>query len=402
MADEKQFGHTRRLRSRVSALGRRAAIAFAVFTAAAGAVLGLLPDLVAGNVNNEDFQLKAWAGGWLTAIGLAALVLGLAAWRNRDRLLAERGTVYVVDSPAEGWTPEEKDAFLKGAVNEFASVLHVPGPTGLTLWRWPTDERAIRWSDAVDDLVLSYRSVFKNDDSSTPNSLVSWSTFAVAIAWTARLCASERSARLAVRQRPTRGRQGEIDLPPWDQGVHAFKPAADYTPQGATRAARPLALVLTGPAVSEPTTISRVLLVRMTSGPWDAVPCDDSVGPVSLTAVNRSGLDLASSPTCDLLEWRVVPPQGSMHPWATYPALVAEICDWIEANASSEAVTLLGMQVPQEISMGIGINVASRHDGQWPANLWPLIKASASEPLVIPGLSLGFASLHQHHKDGPR
>ena len=91
-----------------------------------------------------------------------------------------------------------------------------------------------------------------------------------------------------------------------------------------------------------------------------------------------------------------------MHSWASYPAMVAEICDWVEQHAAKDGATLLGMQVPQEISMGIGINVADREGGQWPALLWPLIKARAAEPLVIPGLSLGHASLHEARTDGPR
>lgn len=388
----------------VQRLSRRAAIAFAVFTAAAGAVLGVVPDLVAGNTSQEEFQLKAWAGGWLAVGGLVALLLGWLFWRKRDVLLAQRGTVYVVDSPAEDWTPESKEVFLKGAVNEFASVLHVPGPTGLTTWRWPTDERAVHWSDAVDELVLSYRSVFVNDDSATPNSVVCWSWFAVAIAWTSRLKAAERNLRLSVRQRPSPGgRQAEIDTPPWSQGVHSFARLEAYQATGEILGPRPLHLTVAGgtPATSS-TEVGRVLLVRMTGGPWDVVECDHSPEAVSLSVVDHSGASLQAGDNCDLLEWRNVVPKGQAHQWRDFPALVSEICDWIADNASKTGATLIGMQVPQEVSMGIGINVASRDLAEWPATLWPLIKPRRADRLIVPGLDLGYQSLHRWRGEGPR
>jgi hypothetical protein len=91
-----------------------------------------------------------------------------------------------------------------------------------------------------------------------------------------------------------------------------------------------------------------------------------------------------------------------MHPWSDYPALVSQICDWIARTAHPTGRNLIGMLVPQEISLGIGVNASRRSPGEWPDHLWPLVKPSKDLPLTIPGLDLGFNSLHQTHLGGPR
>jgi hypothetical protein len=393
----------------VQRLERRTAFWLATFTALAGAALGGVGDVVAGVRGTRELTLRLLVTLGLGLLSVVALGTAWRSWHKRDWLLAERGTAYMVDSPAEGWTPEEKTLFLAGARTEMAHVIHVLGPTGLTSWRWPLGAGAERWSDAVDDLVLSFRSVWANDDRATADSLVCWAQFPVAVAWTSRACVADRSLQLAVRQRPTRGRAGRIEVPAWDQGVHTFDtPTADPPAAGTTgdptRPVRQAHLDIVG----EPTPTGdasgerpRILLVRLHDKDWDTVGLDGDA-PVDLHVVNSTGRPLGLGPLAEFHEWRRLPDPGPMHPWRDYPALVAQICDWIAATAHPTGPNLIGVLVPQEIGLGIGINVSRRSSGEWPANLWPLVKPSRHVPLTIPGLDLGFDSLHLTHRDGPR
>ena len=390
-------------------LERRTGFWLATFTAFAGAALGNLGDVFSGTPWARGFTIWLLVTVGLVVLALAAAAATWRSWRAHNRLLTERGTAYVVDSPAQGWTPEEKTVFLAGAQTEMAHVIHVPGPTGLTSWRWPLGENAQRWSDAVDDLVLSFRSVWANDDRATVDSLVCWAPFPVAVAWTSRACAADRSLRPAVRQRPTGGRAGRIDVPDWSQGIHTFDtPTADTptdAPNGergrAMREARIDAVGGSATAGDAPEARPRILLIRLHGGKWADVALDGDAS-VRLQIVNHSGQPLELGGVAEFHEWRHLPASGRMHSWRDYPALVAQICDWIAATAHPAGPNLIGMLVPQEVGLGIGINASRRSPDQWPAQLWPLVKPSSTVPLTVPGLDLGYDSLHRTHLDGPR
>lgn len=44
------------------------------------------------------------------AIGAAVLTAAACRWLIRQRMLAERGTAYVIEEQTIGWQPEEKDS----------------------------------------------------------------------------------------------------------------------------------------------------------------------------------------------------------------------------------------------------------------------------------------------------
>ena len=191
-------------------------------------------------------------------------------------------------------------------------------------------------------------------------------------------------------------------MPPWDQGSHDFAPVADYEPAGVEKPHRSITLSIPLAEVAgEPTAsvVSRVLLIRMTETTWATVECDESSGPINLSFADHSGARLERAAEVEFREWRCAVPKGQVHPWSKFPQLVTEICDWIAANAATTGASLLGMQVPQEVAMGVGINVAGREIHQWPTHLWPLVKGKG---VFVPGLDLGFASLHQTHSAVPR
>lgn len=392
----------------IQRLNRLTAIWFAVFTALIGAVLGGLADLIAGDSATQDFAIRLWVTLGLAAGSLWALASGWRSWRTRDRLLSQRGKVYVVDSPAATWTPDEKRAFLAAAESEFVDIVYVPGPTGLTSWRWPHAAGAERWSDAVDDLVLSFRSVWANGDNATPNSVICWSWYAVAMAWSARLSSAERNVKLSVRQRPSTGREGRIELPPWDQRVHTFEAGSPSQRRGLTCPVRAAKVRVTRPDAADITHGDswdgpvRILLVRATPQEWQGLTPDDDDTSVELHIENRSGQLLGSGGVAELHEWRCLLPERRKHPWDAYPDLVSEIADWIAASADHTALNFLGMLVPQEIGLGLGINVARRPDTAWPSHLWPIIKPSPTLGLMVPGLDLGWASLRRTYPDLPR
>ncbi len=407
-------------------LDRRASRGKAVAGALATTAIGAGISLPVIGRDEPGFVVLAWL---VVVLLLVAVVFGVDSWQSAQRytyLLTCRGTAYVVDSPAQDWHPELKDAFLQGARSEFADVVNVPGPTGLTTWGWPRDNRAKQWSAAVDDLVLSSRTIWANDDPATPNSVVCWAWWAVAMAWASRLSVADRGLKLSIRQRPSRGGEGRIDVPDWAQTDHTFATVTSIglalgtvcSPRAAVLhlhdAPSPIATESVDPAApvdsarmaiaaGAPVPV-RVLLVRMTHQEWsDLTPTDDS-GPVEVHLDNRSGQPWAAGESrVEFHEWRCLRPPGAMHAWQTYPQLVHEITEWIADTADPHGLNFLGMLVPQEVGLGIGIHVARRSPSQWPTQLWPIIPPTIKHPtLLVPGLSLDWTSMHQVYLDGPR
>jgi hypothetical protein len=389
----------------IQRLNSQITLSVAVGTALLGAALGVAPDLMGSTFDAPDFGPRLATGLVFFFAGSVALWTAYRRWRRRTFLLHDRGTLYVVDSPLETWTSEDKDAYLRAAEPEFADFSTVPGPTGLSSWRWPLgDARAQRWSDAVDDLVISFRSVWLNDDRSTPNSVVCWAAFPVAVAWTARALAAERVLPLAIRQRPSVGRVGPGDLPKWSQGTHSFDAPGHAQRRGVTCPVREAVVTLIDrePASGVWPARVRILLIRTTGETWERLEADDATGPVTLRIANRSGHSWGGGGPAELHEWRRLALPSRFHPWASYPHLADEIVGWIAQTADPDALNLVGMLVPQEVGLGIGIHIARRDQNRWPGALWPIVKPSQHHELVVPGLDLGWASLHRQYLDGPR
>lgn len=81
---------------------------------------------------------------------------------------------------------------------------------------------AERWSAKVDDLVRAYWTVQHNDDNRAHGSILVWAWWSLAMAFAARATAGRRELVLRVRQRPSRGREGRLDLDAWRQEPHDF------------------------------------------------------------------------------------------------------------------------------------------------------------------------------------
>ncbi|WP_041789758.1 hypothetical protein [Microlunatus phosphovorus] len=98
-------------------LGRYANICLAVFTAFTGAALGVVENLFAGVRGTLDFTIRLWVTVGLAVIAGVALVGYGWLSKRRSFLLSQRGTSYVVDSPAETWTPDDKNAYMIEGAN---------------------------------------------------------------------------------------------------------------------------------------------------------------------------------------------------------------------------------------------------------------------------------------------
>lgn len=256
-----------------------------------------------------------------------------------------------------------------------------------------------------------------NDDPRTPNSIVCWAWYPVAIAWTARTRAQQRNLPIAIRQRPSTGRTKSIDMPDWSQPVYSFAPTpAPERPRGTVMRDRATGLRLAGADPANPidaevsfdgTNVTdaapiNILLVRLHDKEWAGLSPDKDGEPVTLNVANWSGQPLGLPGSAVLHEWRCLP-KSAIHPWTDYPSLTSEIVRWIARTADPDGVNLIGMLVPQEVGLGIGIQVADLTKSQWPAHLWPLIQPSArAEHLTIPGLDLGWDSLHRGYRVGSR
>jgi hypothetical protein len=59
---------------------------------------------------------------------------------------------------------------------------------------------------------------------------------------------------------------------------------------------------------------------------------------------------------------------------------------------------LVGMLVPQEVAVGMGVLIGATPHDQWPAHLWPVHTqpCDGRQRLVIPGLDLGGAGVHKN------
>jgi hypothetical protein len=402
---------SRRVRSQVRGwTGRLVApywlitVAFALSTALAGAALGVVPSLL-------EHGWRRWSGTALILLGGLAVLLGVVGvmlWRRRNRLLDERGTAYVIDEVADVWTYEEKRSFLTSTHGQFASVLRVPGPADFgDTWSWPLGAGAEEWDGRVNDLVRSFWATHYNDDHVTANAVFAWAAWPLAVAFAARAVALRRGLVLQVRQRPSFGRMGVRDRVDWSQPAWSFEqPSTGRASTGLVPreeiswTAQLQVTPRRSPAPPPSGTLSpsvRLLLVRMTDGPW---------GPLSLATSRSASLRVPMDDAADtglsgavdttITEWRCLPPAGAHHPWDSFPTLAQAAADWLCSMAGSypDDILLLGTLVPQEVALGLGI-CAARLNTLWPKHLWPLswVQTAGGGKFVVPSVDLGSAPL---------
>lgn len=386
---------------RVPRLSRLATVTMAIATALLSAALGVAPDLLVPPASGDERNARFKVMGVLGVLGLVALMAGVWIMWFRDRLLSRRGTAYIVDAAAQEWESDaQQRRFFKQLERQFASILHVPGPNDLSSsWRWPNAAPGARlWTGGVDDLVLSFRCVNRNDEQSTHNNVMAWLPWPAAVAWVSRLLTVDRGLPLYFRQRPSGGRQGVYGVDSWSVAGHDFANGSDVKPVPAETHSTTVRLTLTSdqPVGQSEAPALRILLLRATTTNWGPLGLDlgNADGPAELEVIDFADVGATGQFVVELREWRYQP-IDRLHPWDDYPSMVASAADWIAENALNDGVTLIGSLVPQEMSLGLGANVARRAEGSWPQHLWPIYKFNALAPMVIPGLDLGWRSTHQ-------
>lgn len=395
----------------------RTGLLFAVATALLSAWLGLIP----GNVDNA--LKNGWGGGgqgwtaWLSVsfLILGALALGLAArrWSHGQKIRAERGTAYVIEEQAIAWRHEEKQWVLDQLAGEFASVLRVPGPEALgERWRWQADAQgAPQWDGRVDQLVRSFWAVHYNDDQVTRNAVFVWAPWPVATAFGARATANRRGLVLHVRQRPSSGEVGqrhELDL---DDPAHDFVRSTER-PELAAAAQVPhnklsghlnvsIETIPDNDAATAPAPGRergafkpvRLLLIRISQRDIGRIKLNLARSPaITLHAPRRltdTALRAGPHHSVPVAEWRWASPAGKAEiPWEHFPAVVEAIANWVVSQAEDHPghVLLLAARMPQEIAVGLGIQLGQRQ-ATWPEQLYPIYFVGGE--LVVPALDLG-------------
>ena len=410
-------------------------VLFAVGTALLGGATGLFPVML------DDAIANGWAAAgqvwtdWLTlvflAAGAAVLVVAARRWLAHMRKLAERGTAYIIEEQAIHWLHEEKAALLDTIREEFPSMLRVPGPEALgERWRWQADAgSAPLWDARTDELVRSFWSVHYNDEHTSQHGIFIWAPWPVATAFGARATAGRRGLVLHVRQRPSYGAAGTRRKLRLEDGAHDFlrgrtleplsasaprhtlaEPAAHLTvtvkplsmpnetlPQAAHRQVGedpPDVLPAAGLAPS-PDCGLLLLLVRFVRRDIGSIPLElDQAGEITLyvpgsltehlTPTHRKQIPVA--------EWRLTADDGSEVPWAAFPAVAEALADWVERQAATHPgrVILLAGRMPQELAVGLGIQLGQR-SATWPCRVYPV--HYTGESLVVPDLDLGRGSV---------
>lgn len=382
--------------------------ALAAATLLIGAGLAGIPVVVGGSWHDPQVREQAWA---FTVLGIAGLILLAAAMvmrHGRERMLRDSGTAYVVREPSDGWASDEARDFLIAARRRFARIIVVPGPGRLARpWDWPLDDRGRLWDQKVTELTRSFMALHLDDDPQSPNAILAWASWAVAVAFAARICAADRGLVLDVWQRPSIGRAGKSDPLPWRQVPHRFsaeRPATSgfaLPPECVPREYRWPVMITTTTRPSNEEGVARhprvsVLLLRLGCHSWGPLQADsEPSGPhrVGLHLDDAAGLGLPGRFRGHIYELRSLPPAGqSRFPWQAFPSLVSVAAQWVQSTAArlDDHILLLGSVMPPEMALGLGIAAART---EWPATLWPIVYQAGTGALVIPRLELGSNAL---------
>ncbi len=396
----------------------RTGLLFALATALLSAWLGLLPGTVDNAVKN------GWAGNgqaWTSWLTVAFLVLGALAltgaarrWYSWQRVRAGRGTAYVIEEEAIAWRHEEKQWVLAELAGGFARVLRVPGPEALgERWRWQADAQgAPEWDRRADQLVQSFWAVHYNDDQVTRNAVFIWAPWPVSMAFGARATARRRGLVLHVRQRPSSGAVGRRHELRLEDQAHDFLRSTgepDLTaaaPQhSVTERAGHIAVTIKPaggggrtPAGHRPRDRDaafpqvRLLLVRIVQEAIGRIPLDLAAAPPITVHAPECLTDTALRPgqhQMEVAEWRLASAGSAAEvPWLAFPAVAEAIAAWITRQAEHHPshVFLLAARMPQEIAVGLGIQLGQRQS-TWPGRLYPVHYAGGE--LFVPNLDLG-------------
>lgn len=374
-----------------------------------GAVLGALPALLAGSWRDPQTRDQAWVLIGFTVASLAAAGTALAFYRKRRWVLHQNGTAYVIRELASDWERQDEKAFLDSAGRYFARVIKVPGPGQLGRpWEWPLDPGARQWDGKVDELVRSFQALRSADDSGTPNGILMWASWAVAIAFGLRVTAADRDLVLDVWRRPSHGRAGDVETVMGSQRPHRFgytdpvplaKLLPDSAPEELTWRAR---LTTTKWGVDAHRVAGHgvaVLLLRLGYQRWGPLPeVDTGAQPAQalhLEINDAAGVTPSRSSRVTIHELRCLPSPGRQFPWQAIPSLVTASADWIERKTAELAghTVLLGATMLPETALGLGITVGHAQRTRWPENIWPLVYRTGTDSLVVPNLNLGAAAL---------
>ena len=415
-------------------------VLFAGATALLSGALGTLP----GALDATPGPHGIWAL-WtmrLTAVfgALGLVLLFTAAWRwhVQETVRGEHGTAYVIDERAALWRHEEKTAVLAEVNSGFAAALMVPGPRELGEdWEWVADAaHAAHWDKRIDQLVNSFWAVHYNDSKVTRNAVFVWAPWPVAMAFGARATARGRGLVLHVRQRPSYGAAGPHRLPRLDDGAHDFRGAEnlaalrDISPRHEP-VETPGTLTITFEPMGTPDQETRksghhvgrsrdsrakdsdvlLLIVRVTHGPVGPIAMDlTGTGPFTLEiSPNLAGHVIpAGVHEVSAVELRLGSEDADQKPvpeleWKAFPSAASVIAGWLSRQAAEHKArtVLLAARMPQELAVGLGIQLTQRSwargDGEgWPRHLYPVVQVGGSDRLAVPDLRLGAAAVPSH------
>ena len=149
---------------------------------------------------------------------MTAIVL----YRKRRWVLRQNGTAYVIQELAGDWDRQDEKAFLESAGRYFARVIRSRAPAasaGPGTGRWVPARSLGRQGRRAGSLVPGASS---DDDPDTPNGILMWASWAVAVAFGMRVTAADRDLVLDVWQRPSHGRAGDVETVMGTQRPHRF------------------------------------------------------------------------------------------------------------------------------------------------------------------------------------
>ena len=143
-----------------------------------------------------------------------------------------------------------------------------------------------------------------------------------------------------------------------------------------------------------------LLLVRFVREDIGPIPLDiGQAGEISLHV--SASLGSAEIPAgkrhVPVAEWRLTADDGTQVPWPAFPAVAEALADWVQQQAAAhpDHTILLAARMPQEIAVGLGIQLGQR-SASWPLRVYPV--HYTGECLVVPDLDLGRGSVPAERK----
>lgn len=370
-----------------------------------GAVLGALPTLLSGSWSDPQTRLQTWILIGFVVASLFAALTAIVLYRKRRWVLQQNGTAYVIRELASDWDRQDEKAFLDSAGRYFSRVIKVPGPGQLSRpWDWPLGPGAQHWDGKIDELTCSFQALRSTDDPGTPNGILMWASWAVAVAFGLRVTAADRDLVLDVWQRPSHGRADDVHVVIGGQRPHRFAftdpvPLTDLLAGSAPREFTwPAKLTATRREQdAHPTSRVRVsvLLLRLGHQRWGPLPDvheePEPARTLHLEIDDAVGVAPKRSSRITIHELRCLPPSSGQFPWRAIPSLVAASADWIERKSAEldGHTVLLGTTMLPETALGLGITAGHAQRTRWPGNMWPLVYRTATDSLVVPYLNLG-------------